>query len=192
MVPLPSHPLQDFIFCPHCGSKRFLYNDERSRRCEDCGFTFYPNASAATVAVIINARGEMLVVRRAKEPAKGTLDLPGGFIDPGETAEEGMRREVLEETGADCIVHELLFTLPNTYPFSGHVVHTCDLFFRVEIAEDAVLRAADDAAELFWLPLSEVRPELFGLKSISEGVAYILDVTQKSLKIEKHKNIKHV
>ena len=185
MVPLPFHPLQDFCFCPHCGSKRFLDNDERSRRCADCGFTYYANASAATVAVIINARGEMLVARRAKEPAKGTLDLPGGFIDPGETAEEGMRREVLEETGADCIVHELLFTLPNTYPFSGHVVHTCDLFFRVEIAEDAVLRAADDAAELFWLPLSEVRPELFGLKSISEGVAYILDVTQKSQKTQK-------
>ena len=82
-------------------------------------------------------------------------------------------------------MRELLFTLPNTYPFSGHVVHTCDLFFRVEIAKDAVLRAADDAAELFWLPLSEVRPELFGLKSVSEGVAYILDVTQKSQKTQK-------
>lgn len=174
MISLPIHPLHDFEFCPHCGSKRFLNNDERSRRCEDCGFTYYANASASTVAVIINDRDELLVVRRAKDPAKGTLDLPGGFIDPAETAEEGMRREVLEETGAECEVGELLFTLPNAYPYSGHVVYTCDLFFRVKLADDAVLKAADDAADLFWVPLHEVHPELFGLKSISKGVERVL------------------
>ncbi len=85
---MKTHPLHIFSHCPKCGSARFTDNDERSRRCEDCGFVYYLNASGSTVALIENSRGEWLVTRRAKSPAKGTLDLPGGFTDIGETVEE--------------------------------------------------------------------------------------------------------
>jgi len=62
---------------------------------------YYMNPSAATAAFILNGKGELLVERRKREPAKGTLDLPGGFADFDETAEEGVAREVLEETGLE-------------------------------------------------------------------------------------------
>ena len=96
------HPLALFRYCPKCGSARFVEHNQKSKHCEDCGFTYYINPSAATVAFILKGRagGEsLLVVRRGKEPAKGTLDLPGGFSDLYETSEEGVCREVLEETG---------------------------------------------------------------------------------------------
>lgn len=170
----PPHPLDTFRYCPRCGSAQFEVYDKRAKRCAACGFTFYANASTSTVAVIINRRGEILATRRAFEPAKGTLDLPGGFVDPGETAHEGVVREVREELGVQARAGELLFSLPNAYPYSGHTVHTCDLFFRVHIDEDAALRAHDDASETLWIPLHEVRPELFGLTSIRLGVEKIL------------------
>lgn len=93
------HPLDQFLYCPECGSSHFEINNEKSKKCADCGFVYYFNPSAATVALILNEKNELLVCRRAKEPAKGTLDLPGGFIDMNETGEEGVAREVLEETG---------------------------------------------------------------------------------------------
>ena len=80
-----------------CGSKHFEINNEKSKRCENCGFVYYANPSSATAAFIVNDKNELLVVRRGKEPAKGTLDLPGGFVDMDETAEEGMKREIKEE-----------------------------------------------------------------------------------------------
>ena len=92
------HPLDQFLYCPKCGSSHFEINNEKSKKCADCGFVYYFNPSAATVALILNEKNELLVCRRAKEPAKGTLDLPGGFIDMNETGEEGVAREVLEET----------------------------------------------------------------------------------------------
>lgn len=70
----------------------------------------------------------MLVVRRAKDPAKGTLDLPGGFVDLHESAEEAVRREVKEETGLDVKSSRYLFSIPNIYLYSGFEVHTEDLF----------------------------------------------------------------
>lgn len=92
------HPLSQFKYCPKCGSEHFEIHNEKSKFCKDCGFVYYFNSSSATVALILNERNELLVCRRAKEPAKGTLDLPGGFIDMAETGEEGVAREVKEET----------------------------------------------------------------------------------------------
>ncbi len=80
---------------------------------------YYANICAATAAFIMNDKNELLVVRRAKEPAKGTLDLPGGFCDMYETVEEGMRREIQEETGLEVDAIEYLFSSPNVYMYSG-------------------------------------------------------------------------
>lgn len=169
-----THPLHLFRFCPRCGSARFAPADARAKRCADCGFTYYHNASAATVAVILSPRGELLVARRALDPARGTLDLPGGFVDPGESLEEGCRREVLEETGAQVTVERYLFSLPNTYRYSGFDVHTTDSFFRCRLMPGARTCAADDAAALAWTRPADLRPADFGLASVRRGVELLL------------------
>lgn len=167
---MSSHFLDTFHYCPRCGSARFEVNDARSKRCADCGFVYYHNAACSTVAVVFNRRGELLVTRRAMQPARGTLDLPGGFVEPNESATEGVVREVKEETGADARVQRFLFSLPNTYEYAGFTVHTTDLFFACVISDETVVFGADDAAEAFWLPPSQVRPADFGLASIRRGV----------------------
>ena len=168
------HPLHLFRFCPKCGSPRFVEHNDKSKHCEACGFTYYINPSAATVALIVNDRGEWLCVRRAKEPAKGTLDLPGGFSDLYETSEEGVIREVKEETGLDVTAVEFLFSIPNQYVYSGFTVHTMDMFYRCRVNSFEGARAADDAGELLWLRPEDIRPEDFGLLSIRKGIRQLL------------------
>lgn len=170
------HPLDRFNYCPACGSARWTEHNFKSKQCADCGFVYYANPSAATAAFIFNERGELLVVRRGKEPAKGTLDLPGGFVDMDETAEQGMRREIMEETGLEVGAVEYLFSIPNRYLYSGMTIHTLDLFFRCHVGNDVSVRAADDAAGYEWLRPDEIRPELFGLQSISKAVGRMFSV----------------
>lgn len=169
------HPLEKFKYCPKCGSKHFDINNEKSKKCDNCGFVYYMNPSAATAAFILNSRGELLVERRGKEPAKGMLDLPGGFIDNDETAEEGIAREIREETGLCVTASEYLFSLPNIYMYSGMEIHTLDMFFRCSVEEDCAPQAADDAAECFWVPLSDIHTEQFGLRSIRHALRRFLD-----------------
>ncbi|MBR2318395.1 MAG: NUDIX domain-containing protein [Bacteroidaceae bacterium] len=164
------HPLHLFRFCPKCGSAVFEENDFKSKRCGSCGFTYYFNPLAATVAIITNGKGEMLVATRSKEPAKGTLDLPGGFCDSYETAEEGVAREVLEETGLKVISTHYLFTIPNIYNYSGMELHTMDMFFRCEVEDCSALVADDDVADLRWVAIDKLDSSAFGLQSISKSV----------------------
>lgn len=168
------HPLSQFKYCPECGSEHFNINNEKSKRCADCGFVYYFNPSSATVALIVNEKNELLVCRRAKDPAKGTLDLPGGFIDMSETGEEGVAREVLEETG--LVVKEAVyqFTLPNIYIYSGFPVHTLDMFYLCKVENTDHLSAMDDAADAFFMPISEIYPDQFGLGSIRKGLVKFL------------------
>ncbi len=168
------HPLAQFIYCPECGSDQFTEHSEKSKKCQSCGFVYFFNPSAATVALIFNSKGELLVCRRAKDPAAGTLDLPGGFIDMNESAEEGVMREVLEETGLIVNSTHYLFSLPNVYTYSGFDVHTLDLFFRCHVEDTSQLLANDDAQETFFIPTDQIVLTDFGLHSIRVGLAKFL------------------
>ncbi len=167
-----THLLEKFHYCPVCGSSRFEVNDFKSKRCLDCGFVYYFNPAGAVVALIVNERDELLVATRAEDPAKGTLDLIGGFADCGETAEQAMQREIKEETGMDIALDHMhyLFSLPNTYLYSGLLIHTMDLFYLCRVSSLTHIIASDDVASCRWVPLSEIAPGQFGLDSIRQGV----------------------
>ncbi|MDR0426996.1 MAG: NUDIX domain-containing protein [Dysgonamonadaceae bacterium] len=165
-----AHLLSLFKFCPKCGSPRFVENDFKSKKCESCGFIYYFNVSASTAVFLTDKYNRLVVAKRAKEPAKGTLDLPGGFVDPYETVEEAVKREIKEETGLKIDRIQYLFSLPNTYLYSGFEVHTADLFFQCRLDEISNLQAADDVEELFLLEQENIQPELFGLDSIRKAI----------------------
>ena len=170
------HPLHLFCYCPKCGSNDFNENDFKSKRCGKCGFVYYFNPLAATVGIITNSKGEILVARRAKEPAKGTLDLPGGFCDSYETAEEGVMREIEEETGLKVCGTRYLFSSPHRYVYSGMELHTMDLFFHCTVENDGALRADDDVAELQWIAVDKLQSEDFGLASTKKGIEKLKEI----------------
>lgn len=167
------HPFYQFKYCPKCGANCFVENNAKSKRCEECGFIYYFNPSAATVAVIINERKEILVATRKNDPAKGSLDLPGGFVDMFETAEEAVIREVNEETGLRVESVKYLFSIPNTYMYSDFEVQTTDLFFLCKVNEDASFRPNDDVDSLQFILISKLNPALFGLQSLKKGIQEI-------------------
>lgn len=126
-----------FKMCPMCGSKNIENPAMRKWICRDCGFDLYNNVAAAVGIIIYDKEKNILFEVRAREPRKGFLALPGGFVDFDESAESAVVRECKEEIGVDidpeCI--KFLCTNPNTYPYKNIVYKTCDIFFTAPLPE---------------------------------------------------------
>ena len=81
---------------------------------------------------------------------------------------------LLEETGLKVKKAIYQFSLPNIYVYSGFPVHTLDMFFLCTVEDMSHFSAMDDVADSFFLPLSEIHPEDFGLDSIRRGLSLFL------------------
>ena len=176
------HVLDKFCYCPVCGSKHFVEQTEKSKHCEECGFEYFLNPSSAVAAFILNKQGELLVTRRKYEPGRGTLDLPGGFCDIGETIGEALIREIKEETNLTIKEKCYFCSLPNKYRYSEFDIPTLDAFFVCSVEDETLLKAADDVEEALWMPLSDVRTEQFGLRSIRQALHDFLQNRVENLK----------
>jgi ADP-ribose pyrophosphatase YjhB (NUDIX family) len=147
-----------FKYCPSCGSQNIVFERGKVFKCPDCGFSYYHNIAAAT-GCVIDTGGKAVLLVRAKEPGRGKLDLPGGFVDLGEGALEGLRREIREELGW-MPPGEGAFTFfasfANVYPYKNIVYNTCDLFFTLSAPElseaDLILEEKEIAGAEFLRP----------------------------------------
>ena len=155
-----------FQYCPSCGLKNINFTFNKFH-CPDCGFTYYHNTAAASGCVIQTGDKIVLLVRK-KEPALGKLDLPGGFVDPGEGVLEGLRRELREELcwdppiAAGTTLSEgftLFASFPNIYPYKNIVYNTCDMFFTISapgLTENDFHTEKEEIAELRFIKPDEI------------------------------------
>lgn len=127
----------DFNFCPNCGGKNIQNVNMRKWLCAGCGFDLYNNVASAVGLVIQSEDGKILLEKRAKEPRKGFLAFPGGFVDPNETAEEACVRECREELGVEPTSLRYIASFPNTYEYKNIQYKTCDLFFEATLPQNA-------------------------------------------------------
>ncbi len=148
-----------YTFCPYCG-KRLALRRIDSRElpaCPACSFIFYNN-SAPCVGVLITRVGqepcpEVLLVKRAIEPAKDCWDIPGGFLESGEHPEAGAKRELREETGLEIELTELLGFFMDVYGEEKEPVLNICYLARTIGGEP---RPGDDAAEIAWFSLDDL------------------------------------
>lgn len=166
----PTFPQKVIKYCPKCGGGEFRYKNDNSFLCENCNFHLYVNASAAVVALIINEKGELLLTRRAFNPQKGMLDLPGGFVDVMETAEHALCRELKEELNLDVIELSYFMSFPNEYVFGGLSVFTLDLAYICKINSFNKISAKDDVSGFKFYEPESIQYQEIGSISIKEFV----------------------
>ena len=88
--------LEDVRHCPRCGAPAEV-RFPRSLHCRACGYTAFYNPKPVACAIAFDARGHVILHRRAYEPGAGRWSMPGGFVDLGESVEDAARRELREE-----------------------------------------------------------------------------------------------
>ena len=160
------HPQNVLRYCPRCGCGHFEPYGEKASKCHDCGFVFYYNAATAVAAIIKDSQNRVLLTRRAFEPGKGKLDLPGGFVDPLESAETDLEREIKEELELEIVTKSYKGSFPKTYLYGGVVYFTCDLVYECTVVEYDHIAANDDVTSAQFYTITEDVIEQVGGQSI--------------------------
>jgi mutator protein MutT len=164
-------PADLFRFCPRCGAARPAANAGRVPfRCAGCDLTYFFNPTVAAAAWVFDPAGRVLLVRRAHDPAKGKLAVPGGFIDAGETAEGALRREVREEVGLEVAGVAFLTSVPNLYPYREVTYPVVDLVFTATAIDPEAARPLDGVAGVVWQRPAEINPNDLAFPSLKESV----------------------
>lgn len=166
-----------FNFCPKCGSKNNEFIHQRRFVCFDCGMVYFHNVATA-VAVIIEKDGKILFTVRNRMPQEGKLDLPGGFTEPDETAEETCSRELREELGflINPIDFKYIESQPNDYIYKETPYKTEDLIFTTELPLDSEIKIeAAEIREVVWIAKSLIDFEKIAFKSLSKAVRNYLE-----------------
>ena len=100
-------------FCGRCGSPTEIKADERAKSCSQCGQLSFPRISPAVIVAI--TRGDRILLARGKRFVAPMYSVLAGFVEPGETFEECVQREVLEEVGV--AVKNISYFASQPWPF---------------------------------------------------------------------------
>ena len=138
-----------FKHCPRCAAPRTSEGDAVRFVCNACGFVYYYNVAVSSAVLILDPDGAALFIRRAREPGKHKLAMPGGFIDRGETAETAAIREVREEAGVRLASVQFMASFPNLYTYRGIEYPVVDLFFTASVSS-RLGSPLDDVTEIVW------------------------------------------
>jgi ADP-ribose pyrophosphatase YjhB (NUDIX family) len=145
----------DMKYCPECGSqltRRWIGQDARERDvCAACGRLHYQNPRVI-VGCIVGVHDRILMCRRAQEPGRGRWAPPSGFLECGETLEQGAARETFEETGVAIAPDRLdLLSVINLAALDQIAV-----MFRVNLPAEPVLRPGAECLEVAFLSEHEI------------------------------------
>lgn len=174
-----------FRFCPRCGAKPETNSSTGGNnpfRCTvaDCGYSHYFSPNAAVGAIIAAADGTVLLITRAKDPGKGKFGMPGGFVDPGESLEGALEREVLEEINLSTTSIEYLASFPNQYAFQGVVFPVTDAFFVCKVESfDPIAPQEGEVSDYHFLQLTESVLDNMAFASNRQALELYLSRTAK-------------
>ncbi|MDQ7904114.1 NUDIX hydrolase [Phytohabitans sp. ZYX-F-186] len=165
--------MRDWKYCPRCSAELERLGDDGNPyvRCPECGFVKYNNPLPSTIGII--RRGEeYLFLRRTNDPQKGKWDAVGGFLAPGERAEDCLIREAEEEIGCTVTDIRVIGTYASVYGSTG--LETIGIAFLCSLAPGDDIRLSPENDAYAWFRTDRI-PEL-AFDDVRKATSDALDI----------------
>jgi NAD+ diphosphatase len=149
---------RDHQYCGRCGDPTERVPGERGRRCDSCDLTAYPRVSPAIIVLI--ERGDRILLARGRTFALRRFGIIAGFVEPGESLEDAVRREVREEVGIELGGIDYFGSQPWPFP------HGIMIGFRASHLRGEISLGDGELAEAGWYGADDL-PEIPARLSIA-------------------------
>ncbi len=149
----------NFKFCGKCGTRTRRKKNEHARECLECNLTHYPRISPAIITAVIKDR-QILLARGINFPDKKMFSVLAGFVEPGETLEACVKREVLEEVG--IIVNNIQYFGSQSWPFPDSLM----IGFIAEYEKGKISINTEEIVEAHWFEADKL-PVIPGKQTIA-------------------------
>ena len=137
-------------FCSRCGGHMESETERRVKTCPRCHRTNFPRISPAVIVAVVKAN--KLLLARAHRNPPGLYSVIAGFVEPGETVEDCVRREVKEETGVD--VKEIRYFGSQPWPFPNSLM----IAFTAKYAGGEIVIEKDEIEDAGWFKADNLPP----------------------------------
>jgi NAD+ diphosphatase len=137
-------------YCPRCGALTEPIMSGHARRCTACASEHFPRCDPAVIMLVADADDRCLLARNVNWPP-GRVSVLAGFVEPGESAERAVAREVFEEVG--IVVNNVTYAASQPWPMP----HSLMLGFRAEAAGTEIRVDADEISEAAWYSRDDLR-----------------------------------
>jgi len=141
---------EDHRFCGHCGTIMEFYDNNRAKHCPACQLTQYPRIAPCIMVAI--SRGQEILLARSPHFPPGIFSVLAGFVEPGETLEACVEREVYEEVGLK--INNIRYVASQPWPFP----HQLMLGFQAEYAEGEITIDQVEIEEAKWFKKDTLPP----------------------------------
>ena len=148
-------------YCGRCGNKTETLQTERAKKCPNCGLLSYPRISPVTITAVLK-NNSILLARNANRGGK-FYSIIAGFVESGETLEECVQREILEEVGLK--VKNIKYFNSQPWPFP----HSLMIGFTAEYESGEILVDGNEIVEAGWYDVQNL-PDLPGKMSIAREI----------------------
>ncbi len=146
------------LFCGRCGARTEAAGEERAKKCTECGALSFPRISPAVIVLI--ERGEQVLLARASRFPESMHSVLAGFVEPGESLEETVSREIKEETG--ILVEDVRYFGSQPWPFPDSLM----VGFTARYASGEIRIDGKEIVEARWFGVDDL-PEIPGKISIA-------------------------
>jgi NAD+ diphosphatase len=137
-------------FCGRCGTHMESETERRAKVCPQCGLTSFPPLSPAIIVAVV--RGNKLLLASAHRHPPGLYSVIAGFVEPGETLKDCVRREVKEETGIE--VKDIRYFGSQPWPFP----HSLMIAFTATYAGSEIIIEKDEIKDAGWFTADNLPP----------------------------------
>lgn len=156
---------RNHVFCGRCGAKNELQGHERAKKCPECRLVTYPRISPAVIVRVtrVTENGEEILMARGVNYRLGFYSVLAGFVEPGETLETAVRREIKEEVGLE--VQNVRYFGSQPWPFPNSLM----IAFTAEYASGELMLEEEEIEDAKWCR-PETMPNIPPPMSISRAL----------------------